>query len=112
MEKFAAAHEREYVSLFTNLDRIIRHLNGGAKIGSFQIGFFRSEGGGVWRIGQTAVAHAKESRLYIFPDQETRTIYILTVGLKDRQTEDINSAKSITSIIKAENPVPAKEEST
>ena len=100
-EKFAADRPREFASLFANLDRIVRHLNGGAKVGGFQMGYFRSEGEGVYRIGQTAVQHAKESRLYIFPSQSNQTIYILTVGTKDRQPEDINEAKAIADQIKA-----------
>jgi hypothetical protein len=107
LERFASEHQREYVSLFTNLDRIVRHLSGGAKIGGFQIGFFRSEGGDVWRIGQTGVPHAKESRLYIYPDQNNHKIYILTAGTKDRQSDDIKSAKETTNMIKGSiaNPI-------
>jgi hypothetical protein len=100
IRKFAEDYEREYISLFTNLNRIVQHLNGGAKIGGFQIGFFRPEGGGVYRIGQSAVPYAKESRLYTFPNQDNQTIYILTIGTKDRQTEDINEAKAITEQIR------------
>jgi hypothetical protein len=99
-ETFAQARPREFASLFANLDRIVRHLNGGAKVGGFQMGYFRSEGEGVYRIGQTAVQHAKESRLYIFPNQSNQTIYILTVGTKDRQPDDINEAKAMADQIK------------
>jgi hypothetical protein len=100
-EAFAEARPREFASLFANLDRVLRHLNGGAKVGGFQMGYFRSEGEGVFRIGQTAVQHAKESRLYIFPNQSNQTIYILTVGTKDRQADDISEAKTIADQIKA-----------
>jgi hypothetical protein len=101
-ERFAGNCPREYASLFTNLDRVVRHLNGGAKIGGFQIGFFRSEGGGVYRIGQSAVAYAKESRLYVFPHQLSMTMYILTIGTKDRQADDIQEARTMAERIKGE----------
>jgi hypothetical protein len=101
-ETFAASRPREFASMFANLDRIVRHLNGGAKIGGFQIGYFRPEGEGVYRIGQTAVQHAKESRLYIFPNQNNHTIYTRTIGTKDRQSDDINEAKAIAGKIKTE----------
>jgi putative component of toxin-antitoxin plasmid stabilization module len=69
-------------------------------MGSFQIGFFRSEGEGVFRIGQTGVESAKESRLYIYPDQKNQIMYILGIGTKDHQSEDINGAKATANEIK------------
>ncbi len=91
--KFAKKHSREYAALFANLDRIIALLRAGHKIGAFQVGFFRSEGAGVWRIGQTRVPSAKESRLYVFPDDKRQVMFILGIGTKDSQQTDINEAK-------------------
>jgi putative component of toxin-antitoxin plasmid stabilization module len=98
--RFSKKHEVEYDSLFANLDKIIRLLRSGNKIGGFRVGFFRAESEGVYRIGQTAVANAKESRLYVFPDSEANVMYVLTVGDKDSQSEDINEAKQIVKRIK------------
>src|SRR6266540_3437423 len=80
--KFGGRHAAEYVSLFANLEKVMRLLRSGNKIGGFQVGFFRSESEGVYRIGQTGVAHAKESRLYVYPDTKNHTMFILTVGDK------------------------------
>jgi hypothetical protein len=99
-EKFAKKHQREYEALFANLDRVLLYLRQGNKMGSFQIGFFRSEGGGVYRIGQTRVRNAQESRLYVFPNQDNQTMYSLNIGTKDGQTDDINEAKSIVETIR------------
>lgn len=93
--KFNKAHPREYASLFNNLNKITGLLNGGQKIGGFHVGFFRSESDGLWRIGQSGVPHAKESRLYLFPDQDNRIFYLLSVGDKDSQQDDINEAKTL-----------------
>lgn len=101
-KKFAKNHDREYDSLFGNLQRVVDLLNSGHKFGSFQVGFFRSESDGVYRIGQTSVAGAKESRLYVWPDQETKSIYVLGIGDKDTQSGDINDAKSLMAQIRAE----------
>src|SRR5688572_16924829 len=92
-ERFAADHPREYASLFANLDKIMGLLKSGNKVGGFNVNFFRSEGGGVYRIGQTGVPSAKESRLYLYPDNDTRVMYIIDIGTKDAQQEDINKAK-------------------
>jgi len=99
-KKFAEDHPREYESLFANLDKVLGILREGSKMGSFQIGFFRSEGEGVFRIGQTGVESAKESRLYIYPDQKNQIMYILGIGTKDHQSEDINGAKATANEIK------------
>lgn len=99
-EKFAAQYSREYASLFANFQKIFDLLRSGNKIGGFHVGFFRSEGEGVFRIGQTGVPSAKESRLYLYPDSETKIIFVLTIGTKDSQTDDINEAKEAARRIK------------
>lgn len=88
-------HAREYSSCFENLDRLIEILDQGHKWLSFQLGYLRSEGGDVFRIGQTGVPHAKEIRLYIHADENARTIYLLTMGDKDSQQDDIREAKGL-----------------
>ena len=64
-------------------------------MGGFQVAFFRSEGEGVFRIGQTGVRSAKESRLYVYPDEQSQTMYVLTIGIKEQQAKDIAEAKAI-----------------
>ena len=103
--KFQKQHPLEYKSLFANLSKIVGLLDSGHKIGGFNVGFFRSEGNEVYRIGQTGVPHAKESRLYIYPDQSIKTLYILTIGDKDSQQDDINTSKTIVSKIQTDRQV-------
>ncbi len=98
--RYAKNHEREYESCFTNLDKIMVLLNSGNKLGGFQIGFFRSEGEGVWRIGQTGIGGSKETRLYVYPDAVSEIMYILEIGSKDSQQRDIGSAKESVRKIK------------
>lgn len=100
-KKFSEKHPREYESLFANLEKVVRLLRCGNKIGGFQIGFFRSEGEGVYRIGQTSVPGAKESRLYVFFDEQNHICYVLNIGDKDSQSEDINEAKQSVKQIKS-----------
>ena len=98
--KFQKKHPGEYSSLFANLNKLKKVLEAGHKIGSFKIGFFRSEGEGVYRVGQTGSSSAKESRLYIFPDEQNRVIYPLNIGDKDSQKRDINEAQEAARRIK------------
>lgn len=109
-KKFASKHPDEFASVFANLEKIMRLLRGGNKVGGFRTNFFRSEGEGVYRIGQSGVAHAKESRLYIYPDEQARTVYVLTVGDKDSQETDINEAKEIVRGIKKPTAQPKDED--
>jgi hypothetical protein len=100
-KKFAGKHGREYPSLFANLDKIMALLAGGQKLGSFQVGFFRPEREGVYRIGQTGVPSAKESRLYVYPDEQKRVMYVLNIGTKEGQAGDINEAHRTARSLKA-----------
>lgn len=72
----------ELAACFSNLDHIVALLNRYKNIGAFQVGFFRSEGENVYRIGQTGVKHAVETRLYVYVYTTGHTVYILTIGDK------------------------------
>ncbi len=91
--KFNKNHPDEYASLFANLAKIQGLLRSGHKVGGFHVNFFRSEGHEVYRIGQTGVPGALESRLYVYPDSESKTLHILEIGEKSGQQADIKSAK-------------------
>lgn len=108
-ERFAKKHRTEFNSLFANLNKVIAILNAGNRLGAFKVGFFRSEGEGVYRIGQTGVRSAKESRIYVFPDETNWVMYILTIGDKDSQSGDINDAKRIARRLKADGHDRASE---
>lgn len=91
---YGKIHPREVASVMVNLDRVMQQLGQGKRIGGFQFGFFRPEGNGVYRIGQTGVKNAKETRLCICPDETTHVVRVLAIGDKDSQQRDIRRAKS------------------
>ncbi|MCX6179157.1 MAG: hypothetical protein NT163_07330 [Chlorobiales bacterium] len=101
--KLQKNYSREYASCFNNLDKIKGLLEDGhqpIKL-DHNPGFFRSEGKGVYRIGQTGVVSAKETRLYVFPDEGEKVIYVLGIGTKESQKSDINDAhKSVKALKK------------
>lgn len=90
----------EYDACFRNFDKIKSLLDNGNKIGAFKVGFFRSEGGGVYRIGATGVEDAAEIRLYVYPDQEGQVMYVLAMGTKKSQPGDIKMAKKLVEDIR------------
>lgn len=91
--EFGKKHPRELAACFSNLDFVISLLNQFGSADAFQVGFFRSEGGGVYRIGQTGVKHAAETRLYVYVYAVGRTVYVLTIGDKKQQAGDIRRCK-------------------
>lgn len=99
-KKYAKKHPREFESVFSNLDKIMGLLEAGHKVGGFQVSFFRSEGDGVYRIGQSGLPSAKESRLYVYPDTAKQKMHILHIGDKDSQQDDIKESKEIVERIR------------
>ena len=95
--KFAESYPREYESCGSNLQRLVDHLNSGIQLSVLaqNLSFFRSEREGLFRIGQSGVKSAKESRLYIYPCEENRMIFILDIGTKETQRTDIASARKV-----------------
>jgi hypothetical protein len=96
-KSFKKQHEREFVSCFANLNKIVTALNSGKKVAALanNPAFFRPEGMGVFRIGQTGVGSAKESRLYVYPDEKSSIVYVLAIGTKETQNKDIASSKKM-----------------
>lgn len=95
MKKYQKKHEREFTSCFANLDRLLGLLNEDAPFGQIHVNYLRQEGDGIWRIGQTGVAHARETRLYIYPDEATKTVYVLGIGDKDTQPGNLKDARDL-----------------
>ena len=86
-KSYRKKHERETTSCIRNLRELQEALRNGVPFGMAKFGFLRTEGKGVYRVGQTCVIHAKETRLYFCPKGET--IYPLTIGGKETQQDDI-----------------------
>ncbi len=92
---FNKKHPREYAACFSNLEQVEATLNRHGAVGAEKLGFFRSEGENVYRIGQTGLKHAVETRLYVYVYAVGHTIYVLTIGDKKQQSDDIRRCKDI-----------------
>ena len=93
-KKYGKNHAREVASCFANLATVVGLLKAGAALGSF-----RRESGDIWRIGQTKVPSARETRLYILVLVLSKAIHVLTIGDKDTQQADLAKCKQIESAI-------------
>ncbi len=90
---FDKKHPRELAACFSNLGHVVELLNRCGDVGAFQVAFFRSEGENVYRIGQTGVQHAVETRLYVYVSVVDHTVYVLTIGDKTQQADDLCRCK-------------------
>lgn len=89
LKQWHKRYPREAVACFNNLEKIMGMLNHGIALDVLHTGFFRSEGRGLYRIAQTSVRHALETRLYVCPDIKTRIVHVLSIGDKSTQHQDI-----------------------
>lgn len=96
IKRYQKRHPDEVASCYANLLLVLDRLNFGIPFAKVEYGFLRPEGGNVFRIGQTGLRHARETRLYIYVKVVETTIFVLTVGDKDSQQDDINRCKRAT----------------
>lgn len=101
-KSYYGKHPDETASCFNNAIKLSQALGSGIPFQSAKFGFLRSEGGGLFRIGQTGVPHAKETRLYFCVKDET--IYVLDIGGKETQDKDIQRCKKLVQQINGETP--------
>ena len=101
-KRYSKKHQSEVVACFANLQRVQSALCNGLTlqqiVGGF--GFLRTESEDVYRIAQSAVAHAKETRLYVYIKVSGYDIQVLTIGDKSSQSKDIRWCKSIVRDLK------------
>ena len=76
--------------LLDNLDTYHKALNQGISPLNIKAGFIHHEPNGVKAVDQKGgnrknLGKPKQSRLYIYPDPDTRMLYLITVGDKNSQ---------------------------
>ncbi len=83
------------MAVLNNLDKYKEAVDAGTDPQKVQRGFIHPETMGIIAIDQKGHApNLRETRLYIYPEVETRTIYLITIGDKDTQARrDIREAK-------------------
>lgn len=108
-KKYRKKHQREFDSCFGNLAWLHEQLNNGLTLQQAEtgVGFFSSEGGDLYRIGQSGVAHAKETRLYVHALVSGGNIYVVLIGGKETQQADLRRCREIVKRIRTENAIEA-----
>lgn len=80
----------ELAAVLHNLKRYVLQLNAAPNSKAFMAGYMHHEPHGVVAIDQKGGgSNLQETRLYIFPNEERKMLYIITIGNKDEQASDI-----------------------
>ena len=98
--------------MFDNLDTYMAALNNGVKpMQVVQLGFVHNETKGVHAIDPSPLKKgALATRLYVYPDQETETVHVLTVGDKNSQSTDVNDCSQWVTRLLKQQAEQAQEE--
>ncbi len=84
-------HPAELMAVLDNLDRYFKAVSSGVHPQFVVGGYIHDEGKGVKAIDQKSGGKGKlrQTRLYVYPDVEAKALYLITIGDKQTQKEDI-----------------------
>ncbi len=97
-DAYSRAHKRyekkqpaELIAVLDNLDRYFKIISHGTHPQFVVLGCLHDEGKGVRAIDQKGGGKGKlrQTRLYIYPDIDQKILYLLTIGDKKSQKDDI-----------------------
>jgi hypothetical protein len=90
IKRWAKKHPNELQATFDNFDTYLEHLHGGIPPQLIQLGCIHNEPHGVKAIDQKGGgSNLAQTRLYIFPDEATQTLHLITLGDKSSQKADL-----------------------
>ncbi len=98
---YSKKRSNELAAVLRNLNRYVELLNAAKNAQSVAAGFLHFEPGGVVAVDQKGGKNLQETRAYTFPWQETETLYLLTIGNKKQQPEDVKYCKKWVSEFRA-----------
>lgn len=90
-------------AILNNLDRFLNVLRAGRKPKPLPYGFLRDEGLGILRISEAgSESKVAATRLYVYPDPDNEILFLLTIGDKSTQSDDIKLCKAYVRKIQAD----------
>jgi hypothetical protein len=103
VRRWPKRHRRELTAMLNNLDTLIGAQNGGAAIEQARFGFIHPEPHGVLAIDQKGGgAGLKQTRLYLYPENDTEILHLITIGDKSSQKSDIALCSNFVKTLFAE----------
>jgi hypothetical protein len=102
-KRYEKNHPRELLAVLDNLDTYFKSLEAGVKPPQIKHGFMHSEPLGVVAIDQKGGGkNLAQTRLYVYPDTEAETLYVMTLGDKRSQKADIATCRTFVTELRKE----------
>lgn len=102
---------KEFAAVASNLNQFLEWLNSGHPVRPFAFGFLHDEPAGVIAIDQRgASTKLAATRLYLYAYVERETVYLLTIGDKRSQNQDVQDCKRTAEAIQADPSFGTGEE--
>ncbi|MFH1863304.1 MAG: hypothetical protein ABIJ85_00115 [bacterium] len=102
-KNFEKKSPNELKSMESNLDKYFAALNEVDNPLQVKAGFIHDEPDGIKAIDQKGGGQKvklRQTRLYVFPHIETKTLYLLAIGDKNNQKDDIKRCRDFVRMIK------------
>lgn len=94
----------ELAAVIQNLGQYLKYLRQFPNSKAFMAGFMHTEQAGVIALDQSGGGKGlEETRLYVYADDGSRSVYIITVGNKDSQSSDVLMAKEFVEQLRGQS---------
>ena len=112
VERFKKKWPHELENVFLNLAKLKQAFDFGAKSeqvkqqysfvhGNYELGILSID-----QRGKNKGAKPKPFRLYVYPDETTKTLHVITLGDKDSQPNDVKESKAFVQGLLARATLP------
>lgn len=110
-KRYEKDHPRELQAVLDNLDTYSLTLASGVKPLQIQHGFLHREPQGVVAIDQKGGGkNLTQTRLYVYPDTDTETLYLVTLGDKRSQKTNLDHCRAIVAALRERQETETDEE--
>lgn len=103
LKKFNKRHRCETTNAHDNLAAYLGSLRGGMKPQQIIRGYIHREGGAwVRAVDESGPNNPKKAiRLYFYPDEDTETLHVITIGDKNSQNDDVKYCQEFVASLRA-----------
>lgn len=100
---YAKKRPTELAAVLRNLDRYVRLLNISANSKASLVGFMHTEQAGVIAIDESGGGKSLEAtRMYVYADDDTKMVYLITIGNKSEQPSDVQFSKEFVEFVRSQ----------
>lgn len=93
-KRFEKKHDREAEAVLNNLDTYFKTLCDGVNPLNIKMGFIHHESDGIKAVDQKGgKGNLLQTRLYVFPEEITKLLHIISIGTKVDQSGDIGECR-------------------